>query len=437
MNWKSKNTMFAAAVLGLAMAMVPLLSSMGVSGKSKSRAPKRIVVTPVGGSGAGSTVKPEAAPAPIGSTYAVLAYNDLGMHCMNPSFAEFCLLPPYNTLHATVIKRGSEPDIITSGTNIKVSYSVPGNTESASKTDFWQYTLRLFGVQLPINFGLTNHGLSGVMTPMTSDDRWEVTGIPITDKMDGSTAANPIINPFPIATVQVQDKRTNAVLAWTKAVVPVSTEIACNTCHTPAPGQTVESAILASHDRMHNTNLINSKPVLCASCHADPALGSVGKPGISNMSLAMHRAHAPRVSSIKAAGQNTCYSCHPGNRTQCQRDIHSARGMSCTNCHGDEYAVGNPLRRPWVDEPKCGTCHQQRKPSFEFEQPGKLFRDSKGHGGVACAACHNSPHAITPTITAADNEQALLLQGSAGVIRDCKICHKTTPRERFFHKVDD
>jgi hypothetical protein len=436
MQLKWKRATLIAVALGLTIAMVPLISSLGVGNRSKSKT-TRIVIPVITGESGTEAPSLMVAPPPVGPTYAVLAYNDLGMHCMNPSFAEFCLLPPYNTLHATVIKRGAEPDIVTSGNNIKLAYSVPGNSESASKTDFWMYALRLFGVQLPINIGLTNHGLMGVLTPMPSDGRWEVTGIPITDKMDGSTPANPIINPFPLANVQVLDKRTNAVLAWTKTVVPVSTEIACNTCHTPASGQTVESAILAAHDRMHNTNLINSKPVLCASCHADPALGAAGKPGISNMSLAMHRAHAPRVANLKAAGQNTCYSCHPGNRTQCQRDIHSARGMSCTNCHGDEYAVGNPMRKPWVDEPKCGTCHKQRKPTFDFEQPGKLFRDSRGHGGVACAACHGSPHAITPTITAADNQQAILLQGSAGVIRDCKICHKTTPKEKFFHKVDD
>jgi len=414
-----------AASLGIALALLPFVSTIGEGGR-KTKPPKKIPVSP-----AATT------PPAIGSTYAVLAYNDLGMHCMNPSFAEFCLLPPYNTLHATVIKRGSEPQIVTSSSSISVNYSVPGNTESASKTDFWVYALQLFGVQPALNKGLTGLGLAGTMTPITRDGRWEAKGIPITDKMDGSTPTAPIINPFPVSRVEVKNKSTGALLAWTKAVVPVSTEIACNTCHTPTNGMTVESTILAAHDRLHNTNLMNSKPVLCASCHADPALGAPGKAGVSNMSLAMHRAHAPRVANLKAAGQNSCYSCHPGNRTQCQRDVHMSRGMSCVNCHGDEFAVGNPARKPWQDEPSCGSCHKKRKPKFDFEPPGVLFRNAKGHGGVACAACHSSPHATTPTVTGADNEQAILLQGSAGVIRDCKICHIKTPSDKFFHKVDD
>ena len=79
--------------LGGALALLPFLSSIGEGGRKATKPPKKIPVAP-------SATTPPA----IGSTYAVLAYNDLGMHCMNPSFAEFCLLPPFNTLHATVIK---------------------------------------------------------------------------------------------------------------------------------------------------------------------------------------------------------------------------------------------------------------------------------------------------------------------------------------------
>ena len=415
----------------------PILDANGFGGQSKP--PKRVELSQSRNSRLPAPKPPKppvSPPSALGPKYAVLAYNDLGMHCMNPMFGEFCLLPPFNTMHATVIKRGSEPEIVTSSSSITVNYSVPGNTISSTKTDFWVYALKLFGVNPAPNIGLTGNGLSGTMIPMRNDGRWEATGIPMTDKMDPVLGAAPVINPFPVSRIEVRDKKTKAVLAWTKAVMPVSTEMACNTCHN-TPGMTVESDILSDHDRLHNTNLMNSKPVLCAGCHADPALGAPGKPNIPNMSLAMHRAHAPRMANVKAAGENTCYSCHPGNKTQCQRDIHSARGMSCVNCHGDEFAVGNPARRPWVDEPQCGSCHKSRKPNFDFEPPGVLYRNAKGHGGVACAACHSSPHAITPTVTEPDNEQANLLQGFAGVIRDCKVCHKTMPKEKFFHKIDD
>ena len=41
--------------------------------------------------------------------YVVIAWNDLGMHCMDPSFEDFSVLPPYNNLVAQVVRRGEEP----------------------------------------------------------------------------------------------------------------------------------------------------------------------------------------------------------------------------------------------------------------------------------------------------------------------------------------
>lgn len=99
-------------------------------------------------------------------------------------------------------------------------------------------------------------------------------------------------------------------------------------------------------------------------------------------------------------------------------------------------AVGSPARRPWIDEPRCSDCHS--RPGFQFEEPGKLYRDSVGHGGVHCSACHGSPHAMGPAITETDNVQANLLQGHAGVINDCTVCHGASgPPGEFFHSRDD
>lgn len=118
-------------------------------------------------------------------------------------------------------------------------------------------------------------------------------------------------------------------------------------------------------------------------------------------------------------------------------DIHFAKGIYCTQCHGDMAQVGNPAKSPWVSEPTCGSCHKQRKPSFEFEQVGRLFKDSRCHGGVHCSACHGSPHAIGPAVTAADNAQAIEHQGFAGTITKCTVCHASQPKERFEHKFDN
>lgn len=372
---------------------------------------------------------PEQAPgmkAPPTPSLVVLGYNDLGMHCMNQDFSEICILPPFNNLHAQVLQRGGEPKPVTSG--ITVSYSVPGNTYSVGKTNFWQYARPLFGVGLAANIGLTGNGLSGTMKP-TGDNDWAATGIPITPIDDRGR-----LNPYNLATVQVTVG--GKVQTSTQAVVPVSWEINCDKCHT-TPGISVATDILRKHDRMHATHLELQKPVLCARCHADPALGTTGAPGVPTMSAAMHTSHAARLETPAARSMfpNRCYACHPGNVTQCQRDVHYAKGVYCTQCHGGMATVGQANRTPWVDEPRCGNCH--KRTGFEFEQPGVLFKQAKGHGGVHCAACHGSPHAITPTVTAADNVQAIRLQGFAGVIRKCTVCHTKQPGDAFFHRVSE
>lgn len=369
----------------------------------------------------------KAAKAPARTPYTVLGYNDLGMHCMNQDFSEMCILPPFNTLRAQVIDRSrEEPRIVTTGVNVK--YSIPGNTVSTNKTNFWTYAPKIFGVNLAPNIGLTGNGMTGKLVPTGKND-WQATGIPITPLDDKL-----VNNPFQLSKIVVTTTAGKS-LATTVAVVPVSWEINCNLCHN-TPGISVATDILRKHDQKHGTKLEMSKPVLCAGCHADPALGTTGVAGVKAFSHAMHGSHASRMSALPQL-TNRCYACHPGVKTECQRDVHLSKGITCTTCHGGMEAVGNVSRRPWVDEPTCASCHQSRKPRFAFEEPGKLFKDSRGHGGVHCAACHGPQHATGPATTAADNAQALQQQGHAGVIKDCKVCHSRTPEDAFFHKIDD
>ena len=51
-----------------------------------------------------------------------------------------------------------------------------------------------------------------------------------------------------------------------------------------------------------------------------------------------------------------------------------------------------------------------------------------GHKGVACEACHGSPYAIWPIEDpdANDNIAAIQLQGFAGTIIECSVCHNDT-----------
>lgn len=361
----------------------------------------------------------QVAAAAAGEKYVVLAWNDLGMHCYNRDFQDLAVLPPYNTLWAQVLRVSDTPQVVTSG--VTVSYAFPDNTYSVGKSNFWTYAQKLFGLPTPLppNVGLTGKGLAGAMD--LAGDHFEAKGVPLTEFSD-SAPTTP--DPYQLATIVVRDAATNAELARTTVVAPVSTEMHCDTCHADGRepgGQTgkVETNILTFHDREAGTNLMAARPVLCASCHASNALGLPGKPGLPSLSNAMHSAHADKVSR----DLNGCYNCHPGPKTRCLRDVMSQRGMTCLNCHGDMQQVSqNPT--PWLKEPRCdnGACHGSLA---QMDQP--LYRNSKAHGGVYCAGCHDSPHAIAPSTQPRDAIKFVQLQGHPGTLDICTVCHATAP----------
>src|SRR5215468_9943107 len=48
--------------------------------------------------------------------YQLLAWSELGMHCIDgKDYSIFAVLPPYNIVHAQLIKMGEPPQQITSG----------------------------------------------------------------------------------------------------------------------------------------------------------------------------------------------------------------------------------------------------------------------------------------------------------------------------------
>jgi hypothetical protein len=44
-----------------------------------------------------------------------------------------------------------------------------------------------------------------------------------------------------------------------------------------------------------------------------------------------------------------------------------------------------------------------------------------------CQACHGGTHAIYPSREPLDNKQSIWLQGYAGTLNKCSICHTNTP----------
>ncbi len=336
------------------------------------------------------------------------------MHCYDRDYSTLTVLPPYNNLYAQVIKRGDPPQLITAG--IKVTYSFPDNTYSVGKTNFWDYAAKIFGGSLSPNIGLAGKGLAGEMDLVA--DHFVAQGVPVTEFSDSAPTTPQY---FQLAQMIVTDLATENGLSQTNIVVPISSEMRCDVCHNSPSPTNFRMNILQKHDEEEGTPLVNQalsgNPVLCANCHADPALGMTGTPGLPSLSAAMHGKHAEETSN--------CYACHPGPLTKCLRDVMSTQiGLTCVSCHlGGMVMLSSRTRTPWVDLPRCGNCHD----AAHAENPGKLYKQSTGHGGLYCEACHNSTHAITPSREARDNIQAMVFQGSAGPIGKCTVCHLTIP----------
>jgi len=374
--------------------------------------------------------EPLAESQPTADSYIVLSWNDLGMHCYNRDFQDLAVLPPFNTLWAQVVKVGDPPQIITSGIN--VTYSFPDNTYSVGKSNFWDYDQDLFGVDLPPNVGLAGKGLAGSMD--LHDDHFVAEGIPLTEFSDSNPTSR---EPYQLAEVVVSDAGSGLELARSTVVAPVSTEMHCDNCHYDGGVEhintgRVETNILTLHDEEnqddyppgHETPLMDRRPVLCAECHSSNALGAPGVAGIPSLSNAMHEKHKEIVPDTIEG----CYNCHPGPDTRCLRDTMWQAGMECQDCHGGMEQVSQN-NTPWLKEPRCDTCHNDGL----HDQDQALYRMSKDHGGLYCAACHDSPHAIAPSAEPRDNIKFIALQGHSGTLQRCTVCHATQPTEAGPH----
>ena len=380
-------------------------------------------------------------PTQAGDSHVVLAWNDLGMHCYQADFSTFQILPPYNVYWAQVIKRGKKPVVVTDG--VELQYKTLKVEKPERHTNFWEYAAG-YGWDLKKGVGLKGKRTSGSME--AEDDHFVAEGVPVVDFNDDGTW-----DPFPMFTVSVQDG-AGATLAGTVNVAPASTEMACDLCHKADSMQGTMQAILKAHDEHESTDLFSQaekgKPVMCSSCHADPAMGATeNKDCESSLSAAMHGFHAEKLAEAdRELPKNVCHACHPGPKTKCLRDVMSQAGLTCTNCHGDMEEVGDPSRTPWVNMPSCMTCHTEaledpvsariKKPNEHLTADAAgLYRHSKAHGGggIYCAACHGSPHAVTPAAKDRDNEQAIRLQGHEGPIDKCTLCHQEKPEGEFWH----
>src|SRR5262249_36565919 len=112
------------------------------------------------------------------------------------------------------------------------------------------------------------------------------------------------------------------------------------------------------------------QPILCARCHASPALTGGGLAGISPLSQAVHHRMAGVLAPLAgealhdAANRSAGCRCHPGAGPGRGRGVmggvvgdDGAGAIQCPSCHGTMLQVAAPERSDWLDEPACQSCH--------------------------------------------------------------------------------
>lgn len=348
-------------------------------------------------------------PAAPEAAWRLVAWNDLGMHCLDADFSAFAILPPYNTIHAQLIDPSGV--LVTTPGGLNLTYEAVAdatgsiNRTSIGKTNFWDYVADLFGVALPEDKGLAGHDMPGAANtpqPMTwtgASHWWSAEGIPITPTDDALGG-----NAYPMMRIVARDGA--AVLAETRLVLPVSDEMDCSACHAsgsgeaarptagwvndPDPQRDYRRNVLRLHDQEQlanpayvdalaangfdpaglETTVNGGRAVLCAACHPSNALPGSGIAGLSPLTGAVHTLHgavADPVSGLTlgtSSLRDACYRCHPGSTTRCLRGaMGKAIGadglpsMQCQDCHGNLAAVGAATRTGWLDQPTCQNCH--------------------------------------------------------------------------------
>ncbi len=418
--------------------------------------------------------------------YVLLAWNDLGMHCITDSDKYFSILPPGNTIYAQLIRRGELPEVVLEG--VDLSYKVePGFERPSGHVPFWKFAESLFGRAIQPDTGLAGKGMSGSMNFREAHSVFTAELIPVVPYgADGS------YNPYPLFTIEAQDKNTGKLLAKTRCVAPASTQLGCKTCHGGSwrikgvAGLSNETAmdILSVHDRMSTTNLLESavrgKLMLCQTCHADPAINAEGKPGVLNFSAAMHGLHANYLTGRGDEACNSCHPSHPNGRSRCFRGVHAGMGLTCISCHGTledhalslllkEQEAGKPgaerlmrhlkprlvdrkedikPRTPWMNEPDCLNCHVDfeapEKGASGFNQwtkgPEDLYRLRADEAGILCQGCHGNTHAVYPAQNPYGKDrdviQPMQYQKNPypiGANKNCRVCHTVDMEDEMHH----
>jgi hypothetical protein len=451
----------------------PLLSTKeSVTAMNRKFLPLIAAVVVVSATGASYfTTQQEAAPENVpavtatpdlasSGAYVLVAWSELGMHCIDgKDYSVFSVLPPYNVIHAQLLKRGEPPTAVKTG--VTITYQAVAdpagsiNTFSAGKTNFWKYAPPLFQASPKPEIGLAGYATQSTkpnkLTYNATLGYWEAVGIPTVPYDDARKA-----NAYPMVSIVARDT-TGKLLASARIVVPVSDEMSCANCHASGsdaaakpksgwannadPGKDMKLNILKKHDdrwpisqylpqlkkagwtyqsTLYGT-AISGTPVLCAACHSDNALSLPGVSGIGSLSRDMHALHGPVANpgtgitlNQAASDAGSCYVCHPGPRTQCKRGAMAQR--HCADCHGTVSRVGIAGRNPWLIEPACQSCHNSGlRLTSAFNASGKWIVPT------------DTTFATNSNVPVAGSNLYRFSKGHGGVY--CGACHNSTHAE--------
>ena len=356
------------------------------------------------------------------ATNQILAWNNLGMHCMDSDYSVFSILPPYNTIEAQLIVGGK---LVTNGAGYTITYQAVAdptgsiNTTSVGKGNYATYVQTLYGAAVTADQGLagwnmpgsgntpqtmlfeqTNQPAAGVLTPV---NWWRAEGIPLSPYDDAHNK-----NTYPMMRL-IAKNSSGVMLATNDIVLPVSDEMDCRACHAsgfmaaakPAAGwvwsgiqeRDFRLNIVRLHDEkvfasnavlyaaalaargfnpqgLYRGVVADNHPVLCAACHASEALGAPSYGTIPPLTASIHSYHAHVMDPLtgvtldSTANRSACYRCHPGSTTKCLRG-----------------AMGGAIAADGSMEMQCQSCHGNMSTVGSSKRVGWFMEPN-------CASCH-------------------------------------------------
>jgi hypothetical protein len=174
----------------------------------------------------------------------------------------------------------------------------------------------------------------------------------------------------------------------------------------------------------------------CGGCHADVHQRRLGsdcstchdqQTWLPREQIAKH--DMTRFPLVGAHASAACFRCHPG----AQVGNFAGTPVECAVCHAQDYAATTAPNHAQVGYAQdCEMCHLETgwQPA-RFDHPGS-FPLERGHFGLACAECHETPGVFAGLSTDCgschdDDHQAVTDPShlAAGFGLDCEQCHDT------------